>query len=328
MKLGISGTGTIVQEFPPGLRTLAGLKLQALLSTPHSLEKAQRLGEAYGIGTVVDDFASFCQADIDTVYVAVPNSLHYAYCRQAFEHGLHVICEKPLATNMREAEELARLTAEKRLFLFEAITNQHMVTYQKIREWLPRVGSVKVVQSQYTQYSRRYDAFKAGDVLPVFDPAKAGGALADLGVYCLHFVLGLFGQPLAYRYYPNIERGIDTSGLMVLSYPGFQALCLTAKDCKGNAFSIVQGDKGLIRCDAPPNTLGKVVLELNDGTREVFDDGSAAQRQLPEFRDFIRAIDQADYAYGQKLLAHSLMVCRVQTGARLAAGIRFPSDAG
>ena len=113
MKLGIIGTGTIVQEFLPGLRTLAGLKLQALLSTPHSLEKAQRLGEAYGIGTVVDDFASFCQADIDTVYVAVPNSLHYAYCRQAFEHGLHVICEKPLATNMREAEELARLAERK-----------------------------------------------------------------------------------------------------------------------------------------------------------------------------------------------------------------------
>ena len=327
MKLGIIGTGTIVQEFLPGLSTLDGLKLQAILSTPRSLEKAQKLSREYGIVSVVTDFASLCQTGIDTVYVAIPNSLHYEYCRRALEQGLHVICEKPLATNMREAEALACLAEKQHLMLFEAITNQHMATYQKIREWLPRIGAVKMVQSQYTQYSRRYDAFKAGELLPVFGPAKAGGALADVGVYCRHFVLGLFGTPLQYKYYPNIERGIDTSGIMVLSYPGFQALCLAAKDCQGNAFSIVQGDKGSIRCDAPPNTMGKIILALNDGTREEFVDDSAAERQLPEFRNFIRALNSADYAYSRRLFAHSLAVCRVQTEARLAAGIKFPSDA-
>ena len=326
MKLGIIGTGFIVQDFLPGLKKLEGLELTAMLSTPRSRAVAEELCQQHGIKNLVTDFEDLCKTGIDTVYVAVPNFLHYEFSKKALQHGLNVICEKPLTANYAEAQELAALAEKEGRLLFEAITSQYMGTFLKIREWLPRVGAVKVVQSQYTQYSSRYDKFKAGEVLPVFDPQKAGGALMDLGLYCLHFIIGLFGAPEKVVYLPNIERGIDTSGMMVLSYDGFQALALAAKDCKGNAFSIVQGDKGLIRCDSAPNTMGKVVLELNDGTREEFDDHSSEERQMAEFRAFIKAIDENDKALCRKMMQQSLAVVKVQTEGRLGTGIRFPGD--
>lgn len=73
------------------------------------------------------------------------------------------------------------------------------------------MGDVKIVQLNYSQYSSRYEAFKQGQIAPVFDPKKAGGALMDLNVYNIHFVAGLFGEPKAVHYYPNMKKGVDTS---------------------------------------------------------------------------------------------------------------------
>ena len=80
-------------------------------------------------------------------------------------------------------QELAALARRKKVFLFEAMTTQYLENYNKIRELLPRIGRVKLVQCNFSQYSSRYDAFCAGETPPVFDPACAGGALMDLGVY-------------------------------------------------------------------------------------------------------------------------------------------------
>lgn len=322
MKLGVIGSGTIVQEFLPHLRTLPEVQITALLSTPRSLEKAKALG----VPCTTDRFEEFLSAGLDAAYIAVPNHLHFQYIKQVLEAGLHVIAEKPITSNDREALALQALAQEKGLLLFEAITTLYLGNYQKIREWLPRIGTVKLVQSQFCQYSRRYDRFMAGEVLPVFDPAKSGGALMDLGLYNLHFIMGLFGPPLAARYRPNLEKGIDTSGVLTLEYPGFQALAVCAKDCAGSVGGIIQGTKGCIRSSMSPNLVGEVVLELNDGTREAFDDGQAAARCLPEFRAFARAIEANDAAFCQTMLEKSIAVSQVETAARLAAGIRFAAD--
>lgn len=326
MKLGIIGTGNIVREFLLQLIQIEGLEVLGIQSTPRSIRTAQEMCSEYQISLATSDFEELCASGIDTVYVAVPNFHHYDYCRKALEKGLNVIVEKPITSNFREAGELVALAKAKKLFFFEAITTLYLGNYKKVIEWLPRIGDIKLVQSQFNQYSSRYDAFQRGEVLPAFDPQKAGGALMDLNLYNLHYVMGLFGKPDDAVYYANIERDIDTSGVVVMRYPSFLAVCTAAKDCKGVYGGVIQGTKGCIKNQYPANMVGEVILELNDGTLERYDDGAAAARMIPEFSEFVKAVATQDYEYCYEQLDRSLAVSEVQTSVRRQAGINFPAD--
>ena len=326
MKLGIVGSGMIVQEFLPSLVRLEGLEIMGMQGTKKSIGKVEEICVKYGIPKFTDDFNKLCEFGIDTVYIAVPNFLHFEYCKKALEKGLNVIVEKPMTTNYRQAKELSDLAKEKKLFLFEAITTLYFENYKKIKDWIGKIGDVKLVQSQYSQYSSRYDAFKMGEILPVFDPEKAGGALMDLGLYNLHYVLGLFGKPENVKYYANIERNIDTSGVLMIEYKNFNAMCVCAKDSEGKRIGVIQGSEGKIISEEAPSLVGKVILKMYDGTIESFDDGFSKDRVVPEFKTFISAVNENDLEFCYKQLEKSLLVSEVQTKARLEAGIKFPQD--
>ena len=323
MKLGIIGTGLIVNDFLPELVKMEGLEIVSVMGSPAGFAKAEALSKKFGIPNAAHDFDELCAAGIDTVYVAVPNNLHFLYCKKALESGKNVIVEKPMTDNAGEAESLAALARRKKLFLFEAITTVYMTGYQKIREWLPLIGDVKVVQSNYCQYSSRYDNFKRGIIAPAFDPKKSGGALMDLCLYNIHYVMGLFGRPESISYYPNMERIIDTSGILLMLYPDFTAVCMAAKDCDGAVGGAIMGTKGFITSDMKPNMVGNVTLQLRDGTREVCEEPFAEKRMIPEFTQFIRAIEEKDHDFCYEKLQKSLEVNEVLNRARIQAGIRF-----
>lgn len=326
MKLGIIGAGTIVQEALPVLKMLPGLEIIAIQGRKESADKIEKICSANGIPNAVYDFESLCRLGIDAVYIALPNHLHFSYSINALRHGKHVIVEKPIASNLNEALRLKEMAQAKKLFLFEAVTTIYLDSYVKLQEWISEIGEIKLVQSSYSQYSRRYRAFKNGERLPVFDPARSGGAMMDLNLYNLHLVLGLFGLPDHMNYYANTEKGIDSSGVLIMEYPGFHAVCVAAKDSNGIVGTVIQGTNGCIRTEMPANIIGKVTLELNDGSIQTFDGGQPEDRLIPEFTIFIDAISKGDYEYCYKMLDKSITVSRIQTAARLSAGISFPSD--
>lgn len=326
MKLGIIGSGMIVRDFLPKLVDIDGVEVMAVQGTARSRAQVEALCRANGVEHAVFSFEELATLDIDAVYVAVPNDLHFAYCQQALEAGLDVIVEKPITSSSTEARELKRLAERKRRFLFEAVTTVYFDGFRKIREWLPRIGTVKIVHCSYSQYSRRYDRFRAGETPPAFDPEKSGGALMDLNLYNLHFVMGLFGRPESAVYYANIERNIDTSGTLILRYPGFVASCTAAKDCAAPCSFVIEGTDGYIATQYPPNLIGEVTLHLRDGTEEHYDDGMAANRLVPEFRYFIDCIRRRDWKACMERLDQSIAVSEVQTEARLACGIVFAAD--
>ena len=246
MKLGILGTGMIVREFLPWL---AGpdcpFTVQALCSTQRSAPMADEMCEQYGIPQHTTNYFELLQW-VDVIYLAVPNLQHYRYAKVALEAGKHVIVEKPMACTAAQTEELAALARRKKVFLFEAMTTQYLENYNKIRELLPRIGRVKLVQCNFSQYSSRYDAFCAGETPVSFDPECAGGALMDLNVYNISYIVGLFGGPNQVHYLANMERGIDTSGILTMEYNSFKAVSMAAKDCGAPARYVIQGTKGYI----------------------------------------------------------------------------------
>ena len=326
MKLGILGAGMIVREFLPWLTgPESPFKVEALCSTERSAEEAQALCGQYGVArhtTRYDELLSL----VDVVYIAVPNILHVKYTRAALEAGRHVIVEKPMAPTAAQAEELAELARSKKLFLFEAVTTQYQDNYAKLREMLPKVGAVTMVQCNFSQYSSRYDDFCIGRVWPSFDPACAGGALMDLGVYNVSYVVGLFGSPNKVHYAANITRGIDTSGVLTMEYRSFKAVSINAKDSSSPARYIIQGTKGYILQKSTANCCGGVTFHPNEGKEEHYNLNGGRPRQAAEFEAFARALENGDQELCTRMQDTTIAVSRVLTVARRSAGIRFPCD--
>ena len=128
MKVATIGTGFIVDWFLDAVKQNEGVTCVAMYT--RKKEHAQNLADKYDIKDIYEDLeAMLNREDIDFVYVASPNSLHFQYSLQAMQHGKHVICEKPFTSNCREFRILDTYAREHHLFLFEAIVTSHMPNY-------------------------------------------------------------------------------------------------------------------------------------------------------------------------------------------------------
>ena len=312
MKLAILGTGKIVEEVLPVLKEINGIELSAILSTPRSIEKAEKLAELYAISQASSDYDSIlANPDVDTVYVALPNHLHYDYAKKALLAGKHVICEKPFTLTLAEFEDLAKIAEQKNRILLEAITNQYLGNFASIKANLAKLGDIKIVECNYSQYSSRYDAFKRGEIAPAFDPAKGGGALRDLNIYNIHLVVGLFGKPERVQYLANMERGVDTSGILIMDYGNFKAACIGAKDCSADIKSTIQGNKGSIAVLGPTNSMPELSLSLNGQSLTMINENSLNHRMHDEIVAFQAIIEHEDMTATKLALDHSHLVMEV-----------------
>jgi len=323
MNLGILGTGKIVQEFLPEMENL-NIPYKAILGTLRSKERVEKLAAQFNLQKIYFDYDELLKDEnLDTIYIALPNNLHYEFAKKALLADKNIIIEKPAVTTFEEFQELKQLAADKKKILLEAVTLHYLPAYKNIRADLQKLGDIKIVSMNYSQYSSRYDAFKRGEILPAFDPKKAGGALMDINVYNINFAVGLFGAPKTFSYSANIENGIDTSGVMVLDYGNFKVVCIGAKDCEALTVSTIQGDKGNIIMEIPPNRIDAYILNYNngEGSVEAFDEDK--HRMIYEFENFIEIIDNKNFELAEEMLKISGTVAQILQGGREQVGIKI-----
>ncbi|MBO0431158.1 Gfo/Idh/MocA family oxidoreductase [Enterococcus sp. DIV0660C] len=306
MKLAIIGSGKIVQDFLTITKDLPQIELEAIVGTTRSKETLGELKKIYGIKNYFTDYEQCLREDtIDAVYIAVPNHLHFSFTKKALLAGKHVICEKPFTTDYQQFLELKQLAESKQKMLLEAITNQYLENYLEIKKKLSSLGDIKLIECNYSQYSSRYDAFKNGEIAPVFDAQKGGGALMDLNIYNIHFVVGLLGKPLGVHYFPHMENQIDTSGILVLQYKEYQAVCIAAKNSDAPVRSVIQGETRSIIVDSPTNVLTSFGIYQNNQLLETISENSHPHRMYQEFVTFEQLIQNKDFVSMQKRLKHS-----------------------
>ena len=309
MNLGIVGAGMIVKDFLSFTHELPEIKLEAIVA--RNIENLKNLQSMYNIKEIFTDLDECLSSpSIDTIYVAVPNNLHYSVAKKALEAGKNVICEKPFTLNYHETVELFELAESKNLILIEAITNQYLPNYIEIKENLSQIGNIRLVECNFSQLSSRYEAFKKGIIAPVFDKNQGGGVLGDLNIYNIHFVVGLFGAPKNSEYYPNIVREVDTSGILILEYDEFKVVCIAAKDTYNNSYANIQGDKGLIKVIGTLNEVPNYIIKNNEVEMKV-NKNIHKHRMYSEFKNFIDVIDNKDFDFMQKQKKHSLAVMEI-----------------
>ena len=340
MKLAFIGTGKIIHDALHAVTPIESLQKTAVFARPHSRDKAEALAKEHGIPEIYTDYQELLKnTSADTVYIGLINSAHYPYAKEALLHGKNVILEKPLTGFYEQAEELFVLAEEKGLFVLEAITVMHGEYIYEMQKNLSKLGPIRMVLGNYSQYSSRYDAYLKGEIPHAFDPSFYGGALFDINIYPIYYCVALFGVPLSVNYFPNYgPNRIDTSGTIVLSYDGFTASLTGAKDSDSPCFVSVQGEKGWMHLNGKPNsaTLLKTVYQ-NENAGDLVRDASGAMvrpmitgtfeeppvfhRMTPEFEHFARIIDEKDFAEARRLSKISLDVMKVLEQGRTIAAL-------
>ena len=320
MNIGILGSGFIVEVFVKNSKKYKDLNLYGIWGRHE--EKIKRFNGFKLYTTNVDELLN--DPNIDVVYVALPNSLHFEYAYKALKANKHVMLEKPFCTSYKQAQTLINYAKKHNLLLYETAMTPHGKNYLKMKTFIDKLGEIKMIDINFSQYSRKYDKFKNGIILPAFDKKLAGGALFDLNVYNIHFVVGMFGLPKKVNYFPNIYRNIDTSGILVLDYGKFKANLVAGKDCSAPAYAMVQGDKGYLRCTTTTSRCEDFEVVMNDGKVKKFkgkDDEFAGWKTM--YEEFIRLYKNKDYQTCYKYLDQTLMVQKVLEGAMNSANIKY-----
>ena len=323
--LGTIGSGSIVHTILDQVNVTDGIRLTAVYSRME--EKGKQLAAEYGAGRVYTDLDAFlADEEINTVYIASPNLLHYEQTRKALLAGKHVICEKPFCTKVDQARELTALAKEKRLFLADAVPTAYLPNLEVLKRELPKVGKVRLVLGNYSQYSSRYDLVLQGEVPNVFNPEYGGGCLMDINFYNVYLNAALFGKPLSSVYYPN-RRGelADTSGVLIMQYDGFVSSSAGAKDTWGVNYFQIEGEKGHIYIRDGSNGLAEIRVVTKD-SEETFDWQDNPEWRFYEVQKLTEYMLAGDYEAVYGRLDVMIHVIEILEEARKKAGILFPGD--
>ena len=321
MNLCAVGTGAITKSMLAEFNRSDALRVTAIYSRKEETGKA--MAEEFGIARVYTNMEEMlADPSIDMVYIASPNSIHYGQVKAALLAGKHVICEKPFTPTVAEADELIALAKKKNLLLFEAITTAHHPHYGFVKENLAKLGNLKAVTATFCQFSSRYPALLAGKPSPVLNHEFAGGALMDINLYNIHFVVGLFGAPTSVRYFPNChESGVDTSGMLVLEYDGFVCNLLGAKDSAARNGVQIIGEAGYM--EVTPSSSNCQTVELNVRGQETVRMHLPENPWYHEVQDLGRLVAAGDYNYCYSALEVTRNVVDVLEKARKYAGFGF-----
>lgn len=327
MKLGIIGAGMIAQEVLTFINEIEGIDPVAIAATSRSENKLRDLSKKYGISDCYTDYEELlANPDVEVVYVALPNNLHYEVMDKALDAGKDIICEKPFTANINQALRIFKKAESKGRIVLEAISNRFIPNAVKVKEEISKLGKIKIVSFNYSQYSSRYDRFKKGDIAPAFSLENAGGALMDLNIYNIDYVINLFGRPKDVRYFPNIERSIDTSGICLLDYEDFKVVCIGAKDSSASLVNTIQGEEGTIEIPDALNSFGSYKIKKTGGEYQEINENEDKSRLYYEFVEFEKILRTRDMASVEKLKEITLITSETLNQARIEAGIFFPAD--
>lgn len=324
IQIGLVGNGPIVSGFVDAVNKVEGIQVKALYLRPHNKGKGYEVH--FGTDTVYYEYESLLEDEsLDFIYIALPNSLHYPYAKQALEANKHVILEKPFTSNLNETNDLIRLAKEKKRFLFEAISVIHMPNFKYIKDALTKLGSISLVHANYSQYSSKYPKLLSGELPNVFNPDFSGGTLVDINYYNLYATVALFGMPKDSHYYAKQhENGVDLAGTLVLEYEGFVSVLNGAKDSSSMNYFQVQGDQGFINVVDGINGVSKLDVTLNQEHTSV-NLQEEPNRLYYEVEQFVSIYQKQDLEACYKLLELSVQVMTLLDKSLGQIGLEYHS---
>ena len=242
LKVAIMGTGKIAGTMAETLKETKGVTCYAVGS--RTLENAEKFAKDYGFKKAYGSYAELvADPKVDLIYVATPHSEHYENVKLAISAGRNVICEKAFMLNEKQAKKIFEFAEEKKVLVTEAIWTRYMPMRTKLMEILASnvIGEPTMLTANLS-YNIAYKE-------RIQKPELGGGALLDLGVYCLHFASMVFGNDVkdiaSICTFNNL--GMDMQDSITLRYADGKMAVLNATVLStGDRNGVIYGSKGFI----------------------------------------------------------------------------------
>jgi predicted dehydrogenase len=330
-RFGVIGTNFVTDYVINASRQESRFMLSAVCS--RTQQRADEFAAKYDIPhtfTSLEDMAA--SPDVDCVYIATPTALHAQQAMTCMRHGKHVLCEKPMASNAREAREMIEVAKQNDVLLMEAMIATLNPNFAVVRQTLPKIGAVRRYFASYCQYSSRYDKLKQGIIANAFRPELSNGAVMDIGIYTIYPMIVLFGKPLSVSAIgQKFFTGVDSQGAVNFKYDGMSATVMYSKIADSFLPTEIEGENGVIVVDQihvprqvtlmPPKRLMK--------TGAVKADISAPldrNEYYYELREFIDLLEQGGRESSVNSHANTIATLEVIDEIRRQTGVEFPSD--
>jgi len=242
-RVGIIGTGRIAERFIPEAKLVSGISTQGVYN-PHT-KSAERFAEKWEIN-FYKNLEEFYQAS-DVVYIASPHETHYQYIKTSLEHQKHVLCEKPMVLQKKQAEELFECARERKLILLEGIKTAYCPGFHKLLGIACSgiIGNIRNVEACFTKLEAQ--------VSRELTDKKYGGSFTELGSYVMLPIFKIFGKEYNSLQFDSIrdEKGLDLFTRTTLSYPSGVATATCGLGVKSEGRLLIAGTKGYIVAEAP-----------------------------------------------------------------------------
>lgn len=322
VKVGIIGAGNIARKMAHTINCEE--KATAYAVAARDLTRAQAFADEFDFEKAYGSYLELVEdPEVELVYVATTHNFHYEHCKLAMSNGKHVLCEKAITINADQLAELIKLAHEKQVTFMEAIWSRFMPLQLKLKQMLDEgmIGTPRLIQSNHGALLE--------DKERMYRPDLAGGALLDLGVYNVHFVMQMFGNDYATisSSMDLTEEGVDRTTAITLTYPdGRMAQMLTTMATMRYTDVLIVGDKGMFRIDGSNHI---DVMRLYDQENQLVEtyqrpaDNGGFDFQL---REAIKLIEEGKIESDIVSLEDSMVVMRIMDTVRAQHGFKYPEE--
>lgn len=244
IRWGIIGAGRISSTFATALTSMEHTKLAAVAS--RDIVRAEEFAGRFHVDKAYGSYEELAaDPEIDVIYIGTPHSEHKANAALCIKNSKAVLCEKPFTLNVSESEYLVKLAREYGVFLMEAMWTKFLPVTRRVKQWLleNRIGEVKHMRISFGYYSE-FDPESR-----LFNPNIAGGALLDVGIYPISYVVHMLQRlpDLVISSAVIGRSGVDEQNVIILKYDnGILADLSSAVSADTGSEAVIIGAKGKI----------------------------------------------------------------------------------
>ena len=322
MKLAILGPGRIADIVTNALVAIPEIECYAVAS--RNLERSKAFAEKFGFQKAYGSYEEMLSdPEVQLVYITTPHSHHYEQMMMCLEYGKNVICEKAFTVNADMAKKVYAKAKEKGLYAAEAIWTRYMPSRKMIQDIIDSgiIGKLNVVTANLS-----YDIDWKERLV---DPALAGGALLDIGIYGLNFALMHFGT--------DIERVESSVWMTPSGVDGMETITIFYKDGRMAALNhtiyarsdrkgIFHGEKGYVVVENINNPNAINVYDDNDQLLAHYDVPEQINGYEYEFIEAVRCIKEGKIESDSMPAADSIYVMELMDSLRKDWGMIYPME--
>ena len=334
IRFGVIGTNNISDWVIAGGRQDERFELVAVCS--RTQERADEFAAKHNIPhtfTSLEEMAS--SPLIDAVYIATPNYVHAEQSILCMNHGRHVLCEKPFASNAREVKQMIEAAQRNHVTLMEAMISTMNPNFSIVKEKMKDLGTIRRYFASYCQYSSRYDKFKEGIILNAFKPELSNGAVMDIGIYTIYPMVALFGKPQKIEAQGIVlHTGADGQGAANFQYNDMNATVLYSKIANSSLPTEIEGEAGNLLLDKI-----HITKQVDFIPRQVTAQGKEQENHCQsigvpldkseyyyEMAEFMNLIEQGKQESTLNSWENSLTTLEIIDEIRRQLGVHYPAD--